>query len=700
MSSLNLVRVLAFLAVPLAAFLTFMAQPLMGKYLLPWHGGSASTWVTTMVFFQTSLLCGYLLAFFLQGLPLSRQALLVAILAMLAPLVTQVPPLRFGETISAWSVFLSLSFSLFPAILLTTCLGIVLHGWFRQFGGSVPYYLYSISNFGSLFALVSYPLLIEPNIGLSWQSSGFRILLFTLCTLVLCLSSVIWWHTRRQCDQLGSVIPVPGESSASESITLSRKLYWLALSAAPCVVMIGSMRILSAEIGSNPLSWIVPLALYLLSFSITFSGLWRPFLNSLFSVLFIFSLFSWLYFKGFKLIGISYELIGLLVLLLFLATNLAHGMLYLSRPKVRFNIFYVFIAIGGVLGGFFASIIAPTIFSMAYEFPASLFLILGIGTWKLLERSRHIQSKRIFHLVVVAALIFPGLLILWGQILAQRSVFSQLYHLRSIYGQFTIETRFNAINSYSETTMHGKQLLDNAKKQVPTAYYHRGTALGRILTFLQHRSTSLDIGVVGLGVGTLAAYGRENDKIIFWDIDPTSIFIASKIFGFVSDSAAQIDLRLEDGRLGLKKSSETFDLIVIDAFTGDSIPAHLMTREAILTFLNRVPNGVLAIHVTNRYLNLFPVLASHAKDLKMDAVWVRAVPDQSVISSEGAAPSNYFFYLPNSGPLNAKELQQMFADSYEHFTYILKSAEDLEQSESIEWTDDRHAILDAMNKLW
>lgn len=700
MSKFLSVRFLGFPAVLLAAFLTFMAQPLMGKYLVPWHGGSASTWVTAMVFFQAALLAGYVLAYLLQRISVSRQALVMAGLALLVPFVTQIPPLQLGPAMSAWGVLISLTVSLFPAILLTTCLGILLHGWFRAIGSEVPYYLYSISNFGSLLALCAYPLLIEPKIGLGHQSLVFQGLLFMLCALTLGLAYRMWQQVRGDGSGVTVSSGISTESKDRETISTARKLYWLVLSAAACVAMIGTMRALSAEIGSNPLSWILPLAIYLLSFSITFSGIWRPFLNPVFTAGLALVLFPWLYHRGLQSEELSFQMMGLAAAVLFCATHLAHGLVYLSRPKVRFDLFYVVIAAGGVLGGFFASISAPSFFAQPYEFPAALLLILGIGAWQLFWATPFEGIGWIPRLCAAVGILIPGVVVLTDQVSSQKDGQSIETHFRNIYGHFRIEVNPNYLIALSETTIHGAQWRDPTMRRLATTYYHPGTGIGRMMLYLQTSNPRLKVGVLGLGVGTLAAYGRTGDELVFWDIDPSSFDIAGSVFSFVTDSPARVEFRHQDGRLGLEKSNEIFDLIVVDAFSGDSVPPHLLTREAIEGYLKAVPDGILAIHASNRYINLFPVLATHAKDLNLDGRWVIASPGQKTADQQAALVSNYFFFFPKSAKVGAAQFEAFLEEPFMDFTYKTVSAESLNSSSEIRWTDDRHAILDVFPKFW
>ena len=677
--------------VPLAAFLTFMVQPVVGKHLLPWHGGSASTWVTSMVFFQTALFGGYLLAYLLQRWSLRRQAVVLGILALTAPFLTRLPPIHWESLDGVFSVMLSLVVSLLPALLLTTSFGIVMHAWIRRAGGEVPYYLYSVSNLGSLASLCAYPFLIEPHVGLQLQGWVFHGLLVVLCLGTLALATHLF--LRPVSDPIDVESPDPLVSPEEETITTGRKLYWFFLSAAACVAMVGTMRALAGEIGSNPVSWILPLGIYLLSFSITFSGSWRPWMSHLSVAGLTLSLLFYAHTKGFLIQTLDFQIMGVLVLALFFATHLAHGLLYSHRPKEHFAVFYLVIAFGGSVGGFFASISAPMIFAQYYELPAAMLLILALGAIRLIPSGRQYWLPRT---IVCLLILFPISAILYLQQSSHLDETQRTRFVRNIYGQFAIRTDMIARTILSENTIHGLQFRDEERENLATTYYHHGTAVGRLLVHLQEEQESLRIGVVGLGVGTLAAYGRPTDHVVFWDIDPNTEILARDIFTFIPNSAATVEIRFADGRLGVRESEQEFDLVVIDAFSGDSIPLHLVTREAVEEILARVPDGLVAFHASNRHMSLFPVLAAHASALGLDGMWVQAVPDRQTQRREGASPSIYFLFSRPGSSSNNTRLRELFAEEYPGYTYRLLEHDSLPESELIHWTDDRHAILDIL----
>ncbi len=693
-NSIKSVYGLAYLAVPLASFLTFMVQPLVGKHLLPWHGGSASTWVTSMVFFQAALLLGYGTAYFLQRYSIARQAWLLGGLAVLVPLLTRIPPLALGSMHGPAAVFLSLLLSLLPAIVLTTGLGILMHGWFRAIGGKVPYHLYSISNLGSLLALCSYPFWIEPNIGLSAQGRLFYFLLILLCLSAFGLS--VWmlrWFRQNAGFSLQSVDRNPQEA-ASEIIPRGRVIYWFLLAASACIVMLGSTRLIAAEIGSNPVSWILPLGIYLLSFSITFTGIWREWMNTVLTVFLGGCVLFFIYHKGLTLNAIDLKVVGSLLGLLLCVTHLGHGLIYLSRPKERFAFFYVVIASGGVFGGVLSSFISPAIFPHPYEFFASILIVLGVAVFRMASGSG--SAVWFPRLAVVVLVLMPSLLLLYGQ---QRSFVSEherTRFMRNIYGQFAVRTDLAQISVLSETTLHGSQFHDEARRGLPTSYYHRGSPVGRILTRLQDEQDNMKIGIVGLGVGTLAAYGREGDRLVFWDINPLTQLLAEKLFDYIPNSPATVEIRMADGRIGVREADESFDLLVMDAFSGDSIPLHLMTREAIGEFLDKVPSGVLALHVSNRYIDLFPVLAAHAQYYGLEGLWIFGDPNEERKKAEAATPSAYFFFFQPDATLGRESIMSMLGEGFRGFEYRVRFADSVQEPDLVHWTDDRHAILDVL----
>jgi hypothetical protein len=599
----KLFKLLGWMAVALAAFLTFLLQPIIGKLLTPLYGGSAGTWMTISMFFQGALLAGYALAY---GLTRCRRGLawyIMLALAILAPLLIKLPTWSITVGPEWTSIVVALTLSLLPTLLLTTSLGIVLQDWFKAWGGGVPYYLYALSNLGSAVALLIYPFAIEPRVGLSTQIATIKILLALLCAIVLGLLLI---DQRRPIARQTAIVPEP------ELIPKSRSALWLFLAFSTCTLMLGAVRILSAEFGSNPISWLLPLGVYLISFTATFSGVWRPVLNLLSLVVLATSLVGYMTTKGVSDQALSLWPRAWLVVLVASGCLAGNGVLYQRRPAARFSYFYLVIAIAGLAAGVFASLGAPNLFDRNYEFTgAGLLLVIGVAFHSLNRKSW------LPRLAFAAVLASPSIWLACTALTAKEAGTVHLTHLRNHYGILIVTETADVMVASSETTLHGAQFRKESVRRIPTTYYTRGGGAGIVLSALQQKKRSLRIGVVGLGVGTLAAYARQRDEMIFWEINPLALRIAEEQFSYLRDCIGQVRVSLVDGRLGVKAAEGIFDLLVIDAFSGDSVPIHLITREAIADYLAKLGDGILLVHISNRYIDLFPVLARKFHDKRL-----------------------------------------------------------------------------------
>lgn len=670
----RLFKLLACLAVPAAAFLTFLLQPVVGKWLMPRYGGAAGTWLAITVFFQAALLGGYALAFWLQRQPRRRALIVVAGLALAGPLLLRLPPPALAGWPEWLAVFTGLALSLLPAMLLTTSLGLVLQGWLRAREGRVPWHLYGISNLGSLLALGLYPFVIEPTLGLARQGTILHGLLWLLGAVTL---GLVWLERSRP-------EPAATEAAAAEDeiIPPRRIVLWFVTAFLACTLMLGAMRLLSAEIGSNPLAWLVPLGLYLLSFTLTFSGWWdvrcSRYALAGFAVLF----FAFMRSKGISDQPLTLRGFYSLAVLTGLGATVAHGLAYQARPARRFALFYLILATAGLGAGLFATLGAPLLFSRNLEFALAAALLLGLGAIRLLARPE--WSARF---ALVAALVGPSLWAARDQWLADRG----RTHFRNHYGHLILTRTRDAIAVSNETTVHGCQLLDPGQRHVPTSYYTRGSGVGLALAALQGEKPALRLGAIGLGTGTLAAYVRPADAIVFWDINPLSVKIARENFTFLADAPGRTEVRLRDGRLGVREDTGRFDAIILDAFTGDSIPIHLVTREAIRDYQARLtPDGVLLVHISNRHIDLLPALATHARKTGWKFVQIVAAPNATLRQTELAQESAYvLLYPPARDPAIGRWLSTALQNP--DYDYTLKY-----EGATVDWTDDRHAILEAL----
>lgn len=674
-------------AVPLASFLSFSVQPLVGKYLVPWHGGSASTWIATMLFFQTALVLGYLWAFWLGGKPPALQSRVTIALAAVAAVATLLPPPRLLTGAGSIDVLLSLAVALLPALVLLFSTGLLLQRWLQRAHGEVPYYLYAVSNLGSLGALAAYPFWIEPLVGLGVQTLVWRGGLVALVVLLI----VIAWRVR------GAAASDESAPAEAEQIPTARKLSWLWLSALTCTCMLGATQHLSAEIGSNPMSWIIPLGIYLASFSVTFTGWWREGATSVCLAVLAVSLTGFMLLKGVAPEPIMGWPALWLILVVAAASCVGTGSLYALRPRREFLQFYVVLGVGGVVGGLFSSLSAPNLLPRNYEFIGAAALLLATGLVRLVQPAGRLRAA-----VAAVIVLAPVVGVVWTQESAEADTDQTVYHWRNTYGHVHLIQRPALVTLRSETTLHGAQVISTeAARRRPTAYYIESSGAGVVLERLQSARAALRVGVVGLGAGTLAAYSRTGDTFTFWDIDPKVFRLASVGFTYLQEARGTIELQRLDGRKGLEAPGAPYDLLVIDAFSGDAIPTHLLTLEAMRTYLDRlaVPGGLLLIHASNRYVDLLPVITRNARALGWEAFRVNtAVKHATAERDYYPARSAYVLVHP---PARTAELEAWFPLSEDagRVTRTLKRLAP-DAPRLVLWTDDRHSIRDVLMDGW
>jgi hypothetical protein len=671
-------------AVCLGAFLSFSVQPLAGKLLLPSQGGTASTWVGAMLYFQAALLLGYTLAVALLRRAPSVQIGVTLGLGLLALAATRLDWLRESTEPGLGSVLSGLGLASLPAMLLLFSLTPLLHGWLRRLGRPVPYYLFAVSNAGGLAAVLLYPFTIERSLSLSDQVLVWRGLLSILLGL---LAVAAWLFLQGARETAGS----PDEAS-DETIPASRFAWWAALSALACAGMLGATHHLAAEIGSGPLVWAGPFGLFLLSYIVTFAGGWRP--------SFTLACFGWLAVSltGFLLTkGVSPATVegwrALWLLSLCAAGGFCcNGLLHDDMPRTRFIPFYFAIAGGGVLGGLFASLAAPLLFLRPTEFLGISAAILCLGVLRLLARRTPLTVG--LTLVVILA---PVLGQVWQQTRQEADGFTRLRRFRSLYGAIVLKFQENGLVLSSETTTHGTQLTQSPEaRRQPTLYYTESTGVGRVIEALKARELSLRVGVIGLGAGTLAAYSRETDAVDFWDINPQAIGIARDFFTFLDDSRGRVNIHLADGRRGLADATDDYDLIVIDAFSGDAIPPHLLTYEALATYFNRLRKrrGLLVVHITSRYHDFFPILAATAEAAGGAAFHIVTQITSTTEDRDWDATGTQYVVICQPG--QKAEVASWFPldEDDGRVSRVVVPYDPLPRGVTRIWTDERHADLD------
>lgn len=616
------------LTIFLSAFLLFQVQPMIGKMILPWFGGSASVWTTCMLFFQMTLLLGYLYSHWVVRFLAPRKqslihiGLLVASLLLLpiSPSEAWKPTGAENPTLRILGLLL-VSIGLPYFVLSTT--GPLVQAWFaRERSGQVPYRLFALSNFGSMLALIAYPLAVEPALPTLWQSYAWSGLF--VCFAVSC--GVLAWRGRNS-----EPIVLHHEHQHVPPLRGSQLLLWAALAACPSILMVADTSFLSENIAPIPLLWVAPLALYLLSFILCFErhGWYqrRVFLPLLALGL---TALAWLPTLGLTALPI-YLSMAINLSAFFIACMVCHGELARRQPHIgHLTTYYLMLAVGGACGGFFVGVIAPYFFNANYELSIGIVLTGLVTALAVIPGTSF--SRPAWRTAAVSGTLAFLVALSWIRIadhIAENG--GAEVTVRNFYG--TLRVFANAEKGYRTMLhgqiIHGRQFMAPDKVQQPTTYYSPEGGAGKAL-LIKGGSAPLRVGVVGIGVGTLATYGRPGDYYRLYDIDPLVIDVAREHFGFLSKTAAQTEIILGDARLQLEiETPQQFDVLVVDAFSGDSVPVHLLTREAFaLYFRHLKPDGVLAVHITNRFLDLRPVIKTAVDHFGKDVRLVDVEADQ------------------------------------------------------------------------
>jgi hypothetical protein len=601
----------------LSAFLLFQIQPIIAKMILPWFGGSSSVWSVCMVFFQAELLLGYAYVHWLHE-KLSAQRQVIVHIGLLALSILMLPvaadPSWKGDALASpsWAVFVVLAVSVGAPYLMLSTTGPLMQAWYAHAfhtpgADAKPYRLYALSNLASMIALLSYPVVIEPFFAVGLQAQGWSAgyVLFALAAIA---TGVVVY--RKKSD---NVEHVRSTDALDARPSLRECLLWIGLAAAASILLLTMTRQLTNDVAPVPFLWVLPLSIYLLSFILCFDAP-RYYVRSAFLIALPLSFIALDFVMNHSL-SVP-VMIALIALTLFVFCMVCHGELVRRKPSVRhLTLFYLMMSIGGALGGTFVGLIAPVIFTAYFEMPIGLFLCAGLVCVVLWG-----GTSKTWRVVLLIALLGYG----WR--LAETSfddIKGSRVVMRNFYSQLRITDTSKSESHPQHGTLrkmvhggivHGEQYLDPKLRNTPTAYYCHRSGIGLALDSLA-QSGPLKIGVVGLGAGTLATYSRAGDEMRMYEINEQVLELARSEFTYLSDSPAKIVPVLGDGRLMLERESpQQFDLLAMDAFSGDSIPAHLLTLEAMKTYFGHLkPNGMLAVHITNHYLDLEPVVSAAAK---------------------------------------------------------------------------------------
>jgi hypothetical protein len=733
-----------------SATLLFLVEPMMAKMALPMLGGTPAVWNTCLVFFQAVLLAGYLYAYAATkwlgrrtqiGLHICLAVTPVALLPPHIPLGWE-PPSQSNPVLWVLAM-LAVAVGL-PFFLLASSTPI-LQRWFSQSGhasANDPYFLYAASNAGSLVGLLGYPLLLEPTLRLSTQSRlwSYGYVLFLALTAVC--GALIWrLHPASSAAQAALDDDV---HDTEPNAAWRRRLRWVALAFVPSSLMMGTTTALTTDVPAIPLFWVLPLALYLLSFVLVFAK--RPPLSHEWLIrrlpfLILVALIPTLCKTKFSLP----TLVPLYLLPLFAVALVCHGQLARSRPKIlRLTEFYLWISVGGVLGGIFNALIAPVVFSSVVEFPLILVfaaLLRPPIDEKPLPPAKASTVRRNDWLLPIAlglclaatltglahagvqlgrplvTLIF-GYSMLWclsfGKrplrfaiglvaLLAASSLYTATFGTildseRNFFGVLRVTNSPNGRFRYliHGGTIHGSQSLDAAQSREPASYYTKLGPAGAILRAMQSKTLIDGSGeprkpkwaVVGLGAGAMACYLQPGESLTYYEIDPLveRIALDPRYFTFIEQCAPTSQIVLGDARLKLRDAANnSYDLIVLDAFSGDMIPMHLVTREALTLYLRKLaPGGILAFHITNFYLRLGPTLASLARDAGL----VCLIADDTAVSQAqvdaGRFPSQWLVMAHSRADLGALGIDpgwmpvtippgtQLWTDDYSNLLRVIK----------------------------
>ena len=666
-----------------SAFLLFQVQPMIAKIILPQMGGAASVWLICLLFFQAVLMLGYAYAHLLaRTVPKNLQRWIHAglLAGSLISFRFLLPISRsFGSPASPEARVLLLLVSTvgFPYFLLSST-SPLLQAWYAAaIDASAPYRFYALSNAGSLLALLSYPLAIEPHLSSSHQAMGWSATYATFA--ILCGVTAFSYSPPLSKIRLNSVAG-PG---------WNRRAMWVCLAGCASALLLAITSHISQNVAPVPLLWIIPLTIYLLSFILCFEG--RTWYRRLFFLrLLAVGLGAMTYALSPDFSNLPVRvLVPLFCGGLFVCCMVCHGELARLKPDPdHLTTFYLMCSLGGVLGASFVAIVAPHVFAGFYELPIALgfcavlvLLILFHDPESPFYRAR--CSLGWLGVVALGGAIIVGLFVdIRGQATGTRTMVRNFYGLLRVRDQqMQVDNDDGGMSHHivsyrrliNGTITHGLQFLSPELRDEPTTYYSRSSGVG-VAFEAAGKSGPLNVGAIGLGAGTIAVYGRRGDRFTFYEINPLVVEIANQEFTFLHDSAARLTTVLGDARVALQNQpGRNYDLLIVDAFSGDAIPIHLLTREAFgLYFRHLKTGGLLLVHVSNKHLDLSPVVWGCAQSLGNGALLINNGPDRE----HGISSSTWI--VVGQGPL---------------FDQLRTQGKTLESNRREFWTDDYSSLL-------
>ena len=607
------------LTIFLSAFLLFLVQPIIAKQILPWFGGSSGVWTTALVFFQSTLLAGYAYADATTRLGVRRQAMLHVVLLVASLLTLPIlassawKPRGDEEPVLRILLLLAVTIGL-PYFLLSTTTPLLQSWYWRRFRSAVPYRLFALSNFASLLALLGFPALLEPwfdLVALGWGWSALYAVFVATC-------AVTGFISLKAAGEGEPLAATGARVEPAAAPTAAMQLTWLVLSAMGSVMLLAVTNHVTQNVASVPFLWVLPLSIYLLTFILTFD---HP---------------RW-YRRGVVMAALAGVVPAMAYLIpsldlklaaavffsgLFCACMFCHGELARMKPDPgHLTRFYLMLSVGGALGAVLVAIVAPLVLPGYLEVNIALVLLA------LLLLARMGGWTRVIGLAVVAA---TGYFAVHG---AREYVKNTRVMERDFYGVVRTRDRTEPVPYRAMLhggIVHGGQLLGAEYRNTPSDYFGPTSGYGRLFSALNAvRPGPRRVGIIGLGAGVVASYGRAGDTFVFYEISPRVVGVADREFSFLRDSPARTSVVLGDGRLSLEREAPRgYDVLGIDAFAGDSIPMHLVTREAMALYVRHLADdGVVVFQATNRYIDLLPVVKRLASEFGMDAVIVSDAPD-------------------------------------------------------------------------
>jgi hypothetical protein len=622
--------------VALGSFLLFSIQPMIAKFILPWFGGSAVVWTTSIMFFQVTMIGGYGYAHWLSSKQGKKEFgwLHIAALAFGVATLPIMPSEMWkptGDENPVVQITMLLAATIGTTYLLLTATSPLIQSWFaRVHAGKSPYKLFAVSNLASMTALLAYPAVIEPLTTRKEQAIGWSI--------GFCIYATLCGYT---CWRMGRAKAVehPPRACAGVQVVASPKwcdmLRWTLIAALGSAMMLATSNHLTQNIPSIPMMWVLPLSVYLLTFVLCFDerGWYRPGVMIGEVALMLGAMSMLLAYKEWQF-TILWHMVVFLVGL-FVACMFLHGELARRKPAAKnLTWFYMSLSVGGAVGGIAVGVIAPLTLPGFLELE---ICIVGISLAAVLLTWKNLKGRRA--VVVTVAVFSCGLTVFSVNRFGNDAVMTS----RNFYGSLKVikvmdENGNKKRQLVHGAIVHGEQNEAEEKRREPTAYFTRQSGIGEVLG--RSGFGGRKVGVIGLGAGTLAAYGKKGDRFRFYEIDPGVVRAAQNDFSFLKDSDAQIEVVVGDGRLAIEseltsKSDAGLDVIAVDAFSGDSIPLHLMTSEAVDAYLARLkPDGIIAFHVSNKFINLVPVLRKTALQKKLKMKHVHEKNDEGRTLSE------------------------------------------------------------------